>query len=157
MVHSELHPVYARHTEKKAPVMASTSSMNEAHRTPPPGNRFSGFVKFNQPSKPSDRRRAPRCAPTRVTTCTIVASDNKTLGNAYVYNLSALGMGLLLHNPIDPGGTVLVKLTNAPCTFYLCLEMHVIRCIRVPGGKEFFVGGQFDRRLTCDELRPFVL
>jgi hypothetical protein len=83
--------------------------------------------------------------------------EGQHLTNAQVYNLSSVGMGLLVAEPIKPGTTVRVSVTNAMCTFYLSLELFVVRCMRVPAGKDHFLGGQFERRLTCEELQPFIV
>jgi hypothetical protein len=108
-------------------------------------------------SKGRERRNARRCAPSRVTTCSISTMEGQHLTNAQVYNLSSVGMGLLVAEPIKPGTTVRVSVTNAMCTFYLSLELFVVRCMRVPAGKDHFLGGQFERRLTCEELQPFIV
>src|ERR1700682_2143932 len=107
-------------------------------------------------SKGRERRNARRCAPSRVTTCSLSTLDGQDLGTAQVYNLSAGGMGLLVPESIKPGTTVRVTVTNAMCTFFLSLDLFVVRCMRVPAGKDHFLGGQFERRLTCEELQPFI-
>jgi hypothetical protein len=108
-------------------------------------------------SKGRERRNSRRCAPSRVTTCSLSTLEGESLGTAQVYNLSSVGMGLLVTEPIKPGTTIRVNVTNALCTFYLCMDLFVVRCIRVPAGKDYFLGGQFDRRLKCEELQPFIM
>ena len=108
-------------------------------------------------SKGRERRNTRRCAPSRITTCTLSTFEGESLGTAQVYNLSAVGMGLLVTEAIKPGTTVRVSVTNALCTFYLCMDLFVVRCIRVPAGRDYFLGGQFERRLKCEELQPFMM
>jgi hypothetical protein len=108
-------------------------------------------------SKGRERRNSRRCAPSRVTTCNLATQDGEPLGTAQVYNLSAVGMGLLVTEVIKPGSTIRVTVTNALCTFYLNMDLFVVRCIRVPAGRDYFLGGQFERRLKCEELQPFMM
>lgn len=104
-----------------------------------------------------ERRSSRRCVPSRVTTCCLETLTGEILGNGQVYNLSSLGMGLLCPQPLDEGVCVRVTVTNSQCTYFLNLEFLVVRCMPIPGVKDFFVGGQFERRLACEELQPFII
>jgi hypothetical protein len=112
---------------------------------------------FKQQAKRSERRLAPRCSPTRATSCVLATLEGEDLCTGKVADLSVLGVGLYLQRPVKPGVVYQLKLTNAGCTFLLDLHLSVVRCNCVPDGYEYILGGQFNRRLRCEELLPFVL
>ena len=112
-------------------------------------------IKIGASRKPSERRRAKRLAPARLTPCKIRAADGgETPG--WVHNLSVGGGGLLASHPVAPGAVLTVLFFNAAHTFALSTEFRVVRCYRVVNG-DYYLGGQFTQPLRHDEILPFMM
>ena len=73
----------------------------------------------------------------------------------YVERVTSRCMFLLVDRPLDPGASVFINLVNAPHTYSLGMVLNVARCVRTYSG-DYLIGGKFLRRLTPDELSPFV-
>jgi hypothetical protein len=104
----------------------------------------------------ADRRGARRQMPSQLTPCRITLPDDSCPVGGWLHNLSVKGAGLLLEKPCDAGTAVSILIVNAAHTYSLALEMRVVRCYRVSSG-DHFVGGQFDRQLTFDQIVPFFM
>ena len=115
--------------------------------------RVTAFVQRR--ARPVERRKAKRLAPSQVTPCTLTPPDGPRSGG-WVHNLSVKGVGILAEQEHRPGAVLQVLLVNAAHVFALSVEVDVVRCFRLMTG-EYFVGGQFRRALSPDELRPFML
>jgi hypothetical protein len=103
-----------------------------------------------------DRRSATRFSPFRMTPCYLTAPAEGIGASALVYNMSAQGVGIVGSPWISPGTVVQVELINAGCTFVLTLDMRVTRVEAASSGGHY-LGGQFTRKLTYDELLPFLI
>jgi hypothetical protein len=106
-------------------------------------------------SRPAERREVKRLAPGQATPCTLTPPGGRPVGG-WVHNLSVKGIGILADQEHPPGTVLCVLLVNASHVFALSVDVEVVRCFRLVKG-EFFVGGQFHRALSPDELRPFML
>lgn len=72
-----------------------------------------------------------------------------------VWNLSATGVSMLLHERLEPGTTLQGELMAADETTVLPLTARVAHVSRIRTG-DYFIGARFQRDLTADELRPFL-
>jgi len=106
-------------------------------------------------ARPLERRAARRLAPAQVTPCTLTTPGGAPSGG-WVHNLSVKGIGILADQEHRPGTRLRVLIFNAAHVFALSVEVDVVRCIRLVTG-EHFIGGQFRRPLSPDELGPFML
>jgi hypothetical protein len=105
--------------------------------------------------RPVERRAAKRLAPGQVTPCTLTAPGGQPAGG-WVHNLSVKGIGILAEQEHRPGTVLRALVVNAAHVFALSVEVEVVRCFRLVTG-EYFIGGQFRRTLSADELGPFML
>jgi hypothetical protein len=101
------------------------------------------------------RREARRWSPSQWTPCALHALSGESLCSGWVCNMSLLGVGVVVDRPLDPGASVFINLVNAPHTYSLGMVLNVARCVRTYSG-DYLIGGKFLRRLTPDELSPFV-
>ncbi len=106
-------------------------------------------------SRPAERRECKRLAPGQVTPCTLTPPGGPPVAG-WVHNLSVKGIGILADEEHRPGTLLRVLVVNASHVFALSVDVEVVRCFRLVTG-EYFVGGQFRRALSPDELRPFML
>ena len=106
-------------------------------------------------SRPAERREVKRLAPSQATPCTVTAPGGPSVGG-WVHNLSVKGIGILADAEHQPGTVLRLLVVNASHVFALSVEVEVVRCFRLVTG-EYFIGGQFRRALSPDELRPFML
>jgi hypothetical protein len=103
----------------------------------------------------TERRRAKRLSPPRLTPCKVRAADGVE-APGWVHNLSVGGGGLLCGQPVPPGTMLTVLFVNAAHTFALSAEFRVVRCYRVVNG-DYYLGGQFTQPLRHDEILPFMM
>jgi hypothetical protein len=104
----------------------------------------------------TERRATARCGPFRMTPCYLSAPAKGIGMSAWVYNLSARGVGIIGCQWIEPGTILNVELINAAHTCRLLMQMEVTRIDAVRTG-DHYLGGQFTRKLTYDELLPFLI
>jgi hypothetical protein len=102
------------------------------------------------------RRAAVRCAPFRLTPCYLSSPSQGIDTSAWAVNISAVGAGILGSPWIAPDTVLTVELINAGHTFALSVEMQVTRVEAVKTGNHY-LGGQFTRRLSYEELLPFLI
>jgi hypothetical protein len=112
--------------------------------------RLQGF------SKRRDRRAAFRCSPFRMTACYLTSPTDGIATSATVYDISASGAGIVGSPLIAPGTVVHLELFNAGYTFVLVLDLRVTRAEAASKGGHY-LGGEFTRKLTYDELLPFLI
>jgi hypothetical protein len=115
--------------------------------------RMTALVQRRQ--RPAERRAAKRLAPGQVTPCTLTAPGGQPVGG-WVHNISVKGIGILVEQEHQPGTLLRVLVVNAAHVFALSIDVEVVRCFRLVTG-EHFIGGQFRRTLSPDELGPFML
>lgn len=96
-----------------------------------------------------NRRAHPRRQPAADTVCRLDAAPDLGL----VWNISAGGVSMLLRDELARGATVRGQLESAGSA--LPVTMRVAHVARLQTG-DYIIGGQFDRLLTADEMRPFV-
>ena len=102
----------------------------------------------------SDRRIAPRRQPAMGTVCRLDADDGPSR-IALVWNISVTGVSVLSPDP-RPTGTVLTGyLEQTEGDTMLRVSMRVVHAKRLDTG-DYFLGAHFDRRLTEDEMKPFI-
>jgi hypothetical protein len=102
-----------------------------------------------------ERRIAPRRQPTLGTVCHLTTDTGEAQGIGLVWNLSVSGVSMLL-NKTFPTGTVLAgRLRTADERGDLPFQMRVAHVARLRTG-DWFVGGQFQRPLVPEEMRPFL-
>jgi hypothetical protein len=101
----------------------------------------------------TERRSYPRIQPEGLLTCQLRLKDQSI--NAWVQNLSAKSIALLLDRSLPINARLRLVLINEQATFRLDLDIHIIRCSRLVTG-DWFVAALFERILTTDELRPFL-
>lgn len=104
--------------------------------------------------KPGERRRTARLVPPQEIIC-YWGRDGK-YARARVYDISAGGLCMLVGQRLEPGAVLSVELINGPHTFICTRTARVVRAFP-SAGKDAVVGAQFDRRLSYDELLPFLL
>lgn len=103
---------------------------------------------------PTDRRIAPRRQPAMGTVCRLdEGAATPALG--LVWNISTTGLSLLLPDPRDSGTTIAGRLEAEVGGHVLPVRFRVIH-VKKLGTGDYFIGAQFDRPLTDDEMRPFV-
>src|SRR5260370_24714322 len=100
----------------------------------------------NASSRPKVRRGAVRGAPSRLTPCYLSAPAQGIGTSAWVYNISAVGAGILGSPWIAPDTILTVELINAGKTYALAVGMQVTRFEAAKTGNHY-LGGQFMRKL----------
>ena len=103
----------------------------------------------------SDRRRATRRQPTQGTTCRLATAAGEKIGLGLVWNISTSGVSMLIAAPLQPGILVQGELTAGDGRTMLGLSLKVAHLYALRTG-DYFVGGQFERPLTPQDLRPFL-
>jgi hypothetical protein len=106
--------------------------------------------------KKQERRTAIRCAPFRLAPCYLYSPTEGIGASVWIYNLSAIGVGLVGCPRLSPGTMVNVELTNASYMRTLAVDMFIIRVEAVKAG-DHYIGGQFTRKLTYNELLAFLV
>jgi hypothetical protein len=103
-----------------------------------------------------ERRAARRVTPGSLTPCQVRAPGEDSPRPAWVHNVSTRGAGILTCADYPPGTLLELLLVNASHIFSVAVAMTVVRSYRAANG-DYFLGGEFARELTHDELRPFLL
>jgi hypothetical protein len=83
------------------------------------------------------------------------ASVGEKLWNAPVRDISAIGIGILLDQPVEPGTVVSVELPNRA---WNCCHLKLLRVIHVTPQPDnrFLVGSVFLRHFSAEELNALV-
>jgi hypothetical protein len=98
---------------------------------------------------------APRRQPTLGTVCRLAPTPDGERWIGLVWNLSASGLSMLLNEALEPGAAVAAELMTESGGSKLPITLKVAHVTRLRTG-DYFLGGQFDRPLTGDEMRPFL-
>src|SRR5690349_21105993 len=109
-----------------------------------------------QPRSRRERREVTRRPPRHRVFCQVREPDQEEVAAGRVYDLSAKGVGMLLPCGYAPGTVLRGLLVNSAHTFALSIDMTVVCSLRLLDG-EYSLGLQFPRRLTYEELTPFML
>jgi hypothetical protein len=91
-----------------------------------------------------------------MTPCYLSSPAQGIGASAWVYNLSAVGAAIIGCPWIAPDTILTIELTNAGHTYVVSVEMQVMRIEAVKSG-DHYIGGQFTRKLTYNELLPFLI
>jgi hypothetical protein len=102
-----------------------------------------------------DRRRTFRLELDQGVTCHLIASVGDTSWPARVLDLSTRGVRLMLRRRFEEGAHVVVELANGLKMYSHAVSMRVTHVARDADGA-YFIGGEFERRLTHDELMALV-
>lgn len=111
-------------------------------------------VTWRSDRAPPDRRAATRRQPTLGTVCRLTAPNGDDLGTGLVWNLSARGISLLLERRLEPGLLVQAELLGTGGAA-VARGLRVAHAAALRTG-DFALGGQFDRDLSQEEMRPFL-
>ena len=103
----------------------------------------------------NERRRAPRRQPTQGTTCNLLGSDGNSLGTALVWNMSTSGVSMLVAAQMEAGKEVRGELCPARGDGKVAINLRVTHVSKIRTG-DFFLGAQFNRPLSNEELTPFL-
>jgi hypothetical protein len=76
-------------------------------------------------------------------------------GFGLVWNISPGGVSMLLHDQLEPGATIRAELASAEQGYVLPVTLRVAHVAQLRTG-DYMVGGQFDRTLSAEEIRPFL-
>jgi hypothetical protein len=109
-----------------------------------------------QKRRHAERRRAKRLAPGQATPCVVKVPDEDRELPARVQNLSVGGLGVLTTDSLPVNASLQIVLINGPHTYALTVGARVARCFRAVKG-DYYLGCQFSKPLTYDELAPFLL
>lgn len=104
---------------------------------------------------PGERRRAPRRQPTQGTVCYLESGDGEQHGMGLVWNISTTGISMLLGKSLEAGTEVRGDLLAPDGRNSLGLTLRVAHMYHLRTG-DYFLGGQFQRPVTEQELQPFV-
>jgi CheY-like chemotaxis protein len=105
-------------------------------------------------SPAANRRIAPRRQAAVGTLCSI--DTNGVPGqDGLVWNLSASGVSMLLHEPLKADAVVSAQLRTLDEQSSLPIQLRIVHVRKIRTG-DYFLGAQFQRALAADELRPFL-
>ncbi len=107
------------------------------------------------PTSGTERRVAPRRQPAMGTICRLDAEDAGPSALALVWNISATGISVLVSEPRQHGAVVTGYLEQIEGDHMLRITARVIHMKKLETG-DYFLGAHFERRMTADELKPFV-
>jgi hypothetical protein len=99
----------------------------------------------------TERRSGARRQPALGTICRL--GDTARVG--LVWNISSGGVSMLLNERLEPGATIQCELSSAEQGVDLPVTLRVAHVTQLRNG-DYMVGGQFDRPLAAEEMRPFL-
>jgi PilZ domain len=102
-----------------------------------------------------ERRRCPRRQPAHGTVCKLTAGSGDSLGMGLVWNISQSGVSMLLGKPVQPGTELKGELVAGDGRISLGMSLKVAHLSKLATG-DYFIGSQFERHLTLQEMQPFV-
>jgi hypothetical protein len=104
----------------------------------------------------ADRRGAARRQPAVGTVYRVEKTKVNDAAVGLVWNISASGLSMLLPESRDAGDVLRGRLATFNNRNELAIELQVSHVRQIETG-DYFVGGQFDHRLSDEELRPFLI
>ena len=107
------------------------------------------------PASSAERRVAPRRQPAMGTVCRLDTEDGGPSALALVWNISTTGISVLVAEPRPTGTALSGYLEKTDGDHMHRVAMRVIHTKKLETG-DFFLGAQFDRPFTEEELKPFV-
>jgi len=102
-----------------------------------------------------DRRVALRYPGNRDASCQTFASAGG-LCPAWVRDISAVGVALLISREFAPGTVLAIELNNTPQGVSCMLRARVVHTLELPPDGRWLHGCAFERPLTDEELRAFA-
>jgi hypothetical protein len=102
-----------------------------------------------------EQRVAVRYAGSHNSSCQLRKEETGGWLPAWVQDISATGINVLVEGFFEPGTPLLVEIENVDMQRRATLEMVVIHSVECPNG-DWFHGGAFSRSLTRDELHAFA-
>jgi hypothetical protein len=118
-------------------------------------NTSNGIAELAPAIATEERRRAPRRQPALGTVLRLDAARDQEPRLGLVWNISASGLSLLLHEPVERGAALRGSLATADDAPFLPVEVRVAHVKRLRTG-DYVLGGQFERPLLPDEIQRFV-
>jgi hypothetical protein len=104
---------------------------------------------------PTERRIAPRFRPAFGTVYRIAAQNGVSAMVGLVWNISETGVSMLLAEPPECGTRLDGELAPETGGSGLAIPVRVVHVHEMPNG-DSFLGAQFARPLTPDELQAFL-
>ena len=108
------------------------------------------------PSSTTERRIATRRQPAMGTVCRLDTDRAGPSALALVWNISLTGISVLVSEPRATGTVLNGYLERMECDHTLRIAMRVIHTKKLETG-DYFLGAHFERPLTADELKSFVV
>lgn len=108
------------------------------------------------PSQEPERRIAPRRQPAIGTVYRLDSEDGGPSTVLLVWNISLSGLSVLAPNARDPGTELVGFVECTEGTEQVRMPVRVVHSKQLETG-DYYLGCQFARPLTADELKPFVL
>ena len=108
----------------------------------------------NVPSNPSERRVAVRYPGNPDAACRAY-SPTAGVYTAWVRDISATGVALLVPCEFEPGAVLTLELENSDRGISRVLRAHVVHALEVPPDRRWLHGCAFERPLTAAELLAF--
>jgi hypothetical protein len=102
-----------------------------------------------------DQRVAVRFAGNYKTSCQLLKDKEGEWLPAWVRDISATGINVLMERQFEPGTLLLLELENPETQKFSRTEMVVIHTMECPNG-DWFHGGAFAKELSPEELHAFV-
>ncbi len=112
-------------------------------------------VRRQDPAHEPNRRRMPRRQPAQGTTCLLATGDGEGFGTGLVWNISQSGVSMLLPTLVEPGTELRANLVAADGVTLLPIALRVAHIAQLRTG-DYFLGAQFQRPITAEEMKPFI-
>lgn len=103
----------------------------------------------------NEHRVATRRQPALGTLCRLDAGAGKRSHLGLVWNLSASGVSMLLHEPLAPDAVLDAELTAVDDRRSVPVTLRVVHVRQIRTG-DYFLGAQFQEPLSPETLQPFL-
>lgn len=103
----------------------------------------------------SNRRQSYRFDINLDTSCLLIAALENDVSPVRVRNISAGGISLVLSHGVETHTILTVQLLNRPRMFLCTVDVRVTYAVEHPTG-DWILGGEFNRKLTVEELRALL-
>lgn len=104
----------------------------------------------------ADRRGTGRRQPTAGTVYRVERSNQHDATVGLVWNISRTGVSMLLSDEYGCGDTLRGRLATVHEGDDLPVNLQIAHVRKIETG-DFFIGAQFDHRLSDEEMRPFLV